>query len=324
MRPRYLQALVAGSLGVAAVIWDVAGSGQYDGLSLLIGSAALPIAVLLAVSGRLEANPPIGSLLGGATIGPLVAVLSHFFVFGFAYAFFLGFADAATVILENLRVDPAFVELASSPWTLLVFFEFVLVAPFTEEVGKALGASFGHPMTRQTAFFAGVAAGVGFAIVENLVYAGGGLFFGPAWGAIAGARMLGAAIHPLASGLVVMGWWEWRHGRDFGLLLRRFLSGVGVHAVWNGSIVVLGVVGEVYGIDQLRGLGTLAITYAASLGVIAMAILWRLANSVASGDERSTFDGTNPISIGAWVVAAASLLVPVALLFLAYPEFVGG
>jgi RsiW-degrading membrane proteinase PrsW (M82 family) len=324
MKPRYRQALVALFVGVAAVIWGVVGAPPSSALALFAGSAAFPIAVLLAVSGRLGADPPMGSLIGGGMIGPLVAVLSHFFVFGFAYVFFLGFAQAATAILGTLRIDPALVDLAGSPWMLLLFFEMVLVAPFTEEIGKAAGAWVQRPTKRTSAFMAGVAAGVGFAIVENVVYATGGLLFGPSWVAITSARMVGAAIHPLASGLVVMGWWEWRHGRDLGLLARRFLSGVGVHALWNGSIVVVGIVGEAYGVDRLLGFGTLAIVYSAALGVVAVAALWRVSVSVAAGDERlAQFDGKDGVTIGSWVVIAASLLVPVALLFLAYPDFVG-
>jgi RsiW-degrading membrane proteinase PrsW (M82 family) len=323
MRPRYWQALVVAGVGVVAIIWGVVGTSPGVAPALFVGSGAFPLAILLAVSGRLDVDPPMGSLIGGGTIGPLVAVFSHFFVFGFAYFFFLGFAEAATSLLETMRLDPELVELAGSPWMLLLFFEMVLVAPFTEEIGKAAGAWVQRPTDRQSAFMAGVAAGVGFAIVENVLYATGGLLFGPSWEAITTARMLGAAIHPLASGLVVMGWWEWRQGRNLGLLARRFLSGVGVHAVWNGSIVVLGIVGETYGVDRLLGFGTVAVAYSAALGVVAVAALWRLSTSVAAGDEQTSFDGTDPITIGAWVVVAASLLVPVALLFLAYPDFVG-
>jgi RsiW-degrading membrane proteinase PrsW (M82 family) len=325
MKPRYRQALVVLFVGVVAIIWGLVGVASSAGLALFVGSAAFPIAVLLAVSGRLGVDPPMGSLVGGGTIGPLVAVFSHFFVFGFAYFFFLGFAQAATSLLEALRVDPALVELAGSPWMVLLLYEMVMFAPFTEEIGKAAGAWVQRPVGRTDAFMAGVAAGVGFAIVENVLYATGGLLFGPSWEAISATRMVGAAIHPLASGLVVMGFWEWRHGRNVGLLARRFLSGVGVHALWNGSIVVVGIVGQAYGVDQLLGFGTLAVVYSAGLGVLAVAALWRVSASVAAGEERlAVFEGTDAITIGSWMVVAASLLVPVALLFLAYPDFVAG
>ena len=64
----------------------------------------------------------------------------------------------------------------------------------------------------------------------------------------------------------MLGWWEWKQNRDLGVLVRRFLFGVGVHALWNGSIVTMGVVGETYGVDQLLGLGALGVVYTAALG----------------------------------------------------------
>ena len=324
MRPRYWQALIVAAVGTATVVWGVVNPGDLSLLGLFVGAASLPVAVLLAVSGRVSSDVPIGSLAGGATIGPIVAVLSHVFVFGFAYVFFLGFAEEAATLLEAFRIDPALVEVAGSPWTLLLFFELVLVAPLTEEAGKALGAFVERPQTRKAAFMAGVAAGVGFAVVENILYASGGFFLGPDWQAIVAVRMMGAAVHPLASGLVVMGWWEWRHTRDAGLLARRFLMGAGIHALWNGSIVVLGVVGEAYGVDRLLGLGALGVAYAAGLGAVGLAVLWRLSASIADDrDELVPFDGTDARNISGWVVLASSMLIPIALLFIAYPDWVG-
>ncbi len=325
MRPRYWQALTVAALGVGTVVWGIVDPNELSVIALLFGAASLPAAVLLAVSGRLETDMPVGSLVGGATIGPIIAVLSHAFVFGFAYLFFFGFAEEAASMLEVLRIDPALVDVAGSPWTLLLFFEMVLVAPFTEEIGKAVGASVQRPDSRQRAFMAGVAAGVGFAIVENVLYASGGFFFGPEWQAVVAVRMLGAAVHPLASGLVVMGWWEWRQHRDAGLLARRFLAGAGVHALWNGSIVVLAVVGEAYGVDRLLGLGALGVVYAAVLGAVALAVLWRVSVSVADDlEEMVPFDATDARTIGGWAVLTASMLIPMALLFMAYPEWLGG
>ncbi len=325
MSSRYLQALTVAALGVGTVVWGIINPNEFSAVGLLLGAASLPTAVLLAVSGRLKTDVPIGSLVGGGTIGPTIAVLSHALVFGFAYLFFFGFAEEAGSILEALRIDPALVDAVGSPWILLLFFELVLVAPFTEEIGKAVGASVQRPGSRQAAFMAGVAAGVGFAVVENVLYASGGFFLGTEWQAVISVRMLGAAVHPLASGLVVMGWWEWRQHRDAGLLARRFLAGAGVHALWNGSIVVLGVVGEAYGIDRLVGLGALGVVYAAGLGAIAVAMLWRVSTSVADDLEKLVaFDGTEVRTIGGWLVLTASILVPIALLFIAYPVWVNG
>lgn len=324
MRPAYWQSLLAATAGLAALVWGFLDTRTLGALGLFLGSAGLPLAVLFAMSGRTRTPSPLDSLIAGGTLGPITAVLGQSLVFVFAYAFFLGFADAAVSLIETLRIDPTLVDVAGSRWTLLLFFELVLFAPFVEEIGKGVAGWIRRPQTRAEAFMAGVAAGVGFAIVENILYTSGSLFFEGSWVALATARTLGAAVHPLASGLVVLGWWEWRARRDAGLLARRFLMGVGAHALWNGSIVVLGIVGESYGVDELIGFGSLGLIYSAGLGAVAMGVLWRVASLVvADHAELGDFVGTDARTVGAWVVLASSLLIPIALLFLAFPDFVG-
>lgn len=321
MSRRYRQAVVVGAVGVAAVLWAWGDSGT-PAIAVVIGSAAAPLAVLLTVAGRLQVDPPFSAVLGGGSTGVLIGVLGHLIVFGFAYAFFLGFAEAAAQLVEVLRVDPRLISAAGSPWFILLLIQLAVVAPLVEETGKALGASVFRPTDRRTAFLAGVAAGAGFAVVENILYALGGGFLGPSWGAIVTGRMLGAAIHPLASGLVVMGWWEWRQTRDFPLLARRFLAGVGVHGIWNGSIVVVSIVTSVYG--GLEGFALASVAYAGALGVVAAAVLWRMTVMVASDTERLVeFDSADGRVVAAWAVLAATFLVPVAMLLLAFPTLTG-
>lgn len=326
LRARYWQALTVAAVGVAIIIGAATTSGDVSDLALIVGSAAIPIAALLMVSGRLELSPPIASAFGGGTIGVGVALISHAIVLAFAYAFFLGFAEEAAGLLEVLRADPEWTSLLGSPWTILLLIEVVIVAPFTEEIGKALGSRLFQPTSRQTAFLAGVAAGTGFAIVENVAYALGGGFFGGSWEAIVIGRMMGAAVHPLASGLVVMGWWEYRQNRDLGRLVQRFLSGAGVHALWNGALVVLGVSATVFASDASFGDYTLvSLIYTAALGAVAAAALWRTTSSVAEEEPRLlSLDSADGRVIGAWTVLAASFLVPTAMLILAFPDFVGG
>jgi RsiW-degrading membrane proteinase PrsW (M82 family) len=322
MNRRYRMALSVAGIGIAAMVWAISVPGPST-LVLVVGSAAIPVAALLVVAGRLRAVPPLSSLMGGAVVGVLIAVAGHAIVFGFAYAFFLGFAEAAVEAMETLRVDPKFIEVAGSPWTILLFIELALVAPLVEEVGKAVGASVFRPSDRRGAFMTGVAAGTGFAIAENILYALSGGFLGPSWEPILIGRMLGFAVHPLASGLVVMGWWEWRQTRDLGLLAQRFFAGAGVHAIWNGSIVLLSVVATAY--EVVDGFALASLAYAAALGAVVAAALWRLADSVAAEDEAPVvFDSANGRVVAGWTVLAASFLLPVAMLILAFPAFVAG
>ena len=142
-------------------------------------------------------------------------------------------------MLDSLRIDPRLTDILSSPWVLLLLVDLAVVAPLTEETGKALGAGLARPAARRDAFVSGVAAGAGFAIVENILYASVAATVGGPWPAVVVARAMGAAVHPLASGLVVMGWWDARHGGGGPAMAKGFFAGAGVHAAWNASMVAL-------------------------------------------------------------------------------------
>ena len=324
MTSRNWQALIALAIGIALSVQIVVVGALTGPLTMLMAAAAAPLAVLLWVSGRLQADVPARAAIGGATIGVVVAVIGHAIVFAIAYALFLGFADAAVPLLDTLRIDPRLTAAAGSPWTILFFVELAVVAPLTEEVGKALGARLFNPTSRKTAFLAGVAAGTGFAIVENVLYASGGVFLGTPWEPIVLLRMVGAAVHPLATGLVVLGWYEWRQRHDVARLASRFLLGAGVHALWNGSMVVLVIVSESLAVGGADALTWTSIVYLAGLGAAVAGALWRVTSLVA-GDRppEPILDLAGGRWLGAWLVLTASFVVPVALLMIAFPEFGG-
>lgn len=80
-----------------------------------------------------------------------------------------------------------------------------------------------------------------------------------------------------------------------------------------------------YGVDELIGFGFLGLVYSASLGVVAMGVLWRVASVVvADHTTLRDFIGSDATTVGAWMVLGSTLLIPVAVPFLAYPRFVGG
>ncbi|MDH3307597.1 MAG: PrsW family glutamic-type intramembrane protease [Acidimicrobiia bacterium] len=233
--------------------------------------------------------------------------------------FFYGFAETAVDLLDTLGVDGGFTSILGSPWTIFLMIELAVVAPLTEETGKALGARFAKPTSRQTAFMAGVAAGVGFAIAENISYGLGSSWFGISWEAMVTVRMAGSAVHPLASGLVVMGWWEYRQNGDFSLLVNRFLAGVGVHALWNGSLVALGAVTAAFSADPDASYELISLAHTSLLGIAAAAILWRMTSALADDEERliSLRSGEGRVIAG-WTILAASFLVPSAMLMLVF------
>lgn len=323
MKPEFSFAIVAAAVAVgsaAAGVW----LGFGPGIVLIVTAAvAGPVAVLAAIKGRLDEPIPPGAVIGGGTVGPVVALASHAAVAAFVYAFVLGFADTFTGLLDRFRADPELVDVLSSPWLLVAMISVAAVAPLTEEAGKALGAALSRPATRRQAFMAGAAAGVGFAAVENLLYVGFGAAFGGSWPVIALGRLLGVAVHPLASGLVMLGWWEWRNDRKVMSLLRGYLAGVGVHALWNGSIVVLAAVETAYGLSgSVIGSSRVGLAYLAAFGAVGAVGLWQLTESVA--DERRVRGSAKEAGVLAgWVIATATILIPVTIMIIAFPDFYG-
>jgi hypothetical protein len=214
----------------------------------------------------------------------------------------------------------------TSPWLILLLVDVSIAAPLIEELGKAFGARLGsiaNPLrTRQDALVAGTAAGAGFAVVENLLYASLAAAFGGPWPAVLVARSLGAAVHPLATGFVMLGWWDARERRDDRARARGYLSGVGVHTLWNSATVALFVVGQAGGSPRAAAAGTLAVVGA--LGVAFGAWLWHVVGDVASGiDPSSAIRASDARAIAAWILVTAGALVPVAFVVLAFPSFRG-
>ena len=151
--------------------------------------------------------------------------------------------------------------------------------------------------------------------------------FGGPWPAIALSRSMGAPVHPLACGLVMVGWWEWRSDRRPATLLRGYLSGVGIHALWNGSLVVIGVVESVLSLggSVAGALGPLALTYAPALGVALCGVLGLAVVGIAEDRPAIRAPGLRDgRMLAGWTVISATLLVPVAVLVLAFPAFYRG
>lgn len=315
----YWWAMGVALLGLGMATWPFLSAQDGSVLGLYVGGASLPVALLLAVSARMGRRPSTIAAVGGACIGVLVALLGHGLVAALAWFAFAGLADAAVDVLEVLRVDPTLTAVAGSPWTLVLLIDLVVVAPLTEEVGKGVGGALSGPVDRRTAFLAGVTAGTGFAIVENIVYAT--IYFYGVGEQVVLVRMLGVAVHPLASGLVVLGWWEYQQHRDLGLLSRRFMTGAGVHALWNGSIVVLIVAEEAYRLDASEVFSAVPLAYSAAIGAAATAAIWWVASRLARDDRVATrIRLTDARVVAAWALTAASAIVPVAVLLLAYRE----
>lgn len=312
-------AIATALMATGAIMWGVADPGV--SAPLMIIGALLPAAIALAVWGSVGGRVPGAAAMGGAVVGALAAVASHALVLAFAYVFFLGFAERAVDVLHAIRVDPQITDILNSPWTLLVMVELVVVAPLTEEFGKGLGARLANPASRRQAFMFGVAAGAGFAVIENILYASGAAWFGEPWTALLVGRALGVAVHPLATGLVVLGWWQWRNNAGPGSPIRLIVAGVGVHAMWNGSLVALSVADGAYQLSETSAAASaVALAYSAVFGAAVTAWLWRMTVTIRSGDETVLpTDLTTSRGVGSWLILGAAVLVPVAVLVLTFP-----
>jgi RsiW-degrading membrane proteinase PrsW (M82 family) len=178
----------------------------------------------------------LGGLLTGSLLSTTLAVLLSGLVALLAYVLIMPLRELTAALLAS----PSLERLFYSPALALGLIQFAVVAPLVEELTKPLAAIWLARRLRGPgeAFLIGMAGGVGFAIVENMLYEGAGERL---WAGIVLLRGLGGALHPLNAGLVAMGWYAARNGEPGGIrrLLGYYGLAVGLHAFWNGGLTVL-------------------------------------------------------------------------------------
>jgi RsiW-degrading membrane proteinase PrsW (M82 family) len=121
----------------------------------------------------------------------------------------------------------------------LIFLVVAIIGPFVEETVKPLGVAFyiGRMRNAAEAFTLGMAAGIGFAMVETVGYIGSGY---QDWLAVALERTAAGLLHGFGAGMVALGWYYLTHAQDrpkrkaFGC----WAYAVFQHLVWNGTAVL--------------------------------------------------------------------------------------
>jgi RsiW-degrading membrane proteinase PrsW (M82 family) len=121
----------------------------------------------------------------------------------------------------------------------LIFLVVAIIGPFVEETVKPLGVAFyiGRVRNAAEAFTLGMAAGIGFAMVETVGYIGSGY---QDWLAVALERTAAGLLHGFGAGMVALGWYYLTHAQDrpkrkaFGC----WAYAVFQHLVWNGTAVL--------------------------------------------------------------------------------------
>lgn len=168
-----------------------------------------------------------------------------------------------------------------------------LIAPLSEELLKFLGVVIvmgrRATVTAYSAFMAGVAAGLGFAVVEALGYA---LIAPENWPQVMLVRAPVVVIHVAATSIVALGWYQQRMRGGWPLL---WYYGVAVllHAGWNGMFVALLLTGA--GIEDTANpdvASALAlVTLVSGMGALWIgSVIWIVANArrLARGVEDIT------------------------------------
>ncbi len=323
-------------------LWQVQGISALLGPWFVITAAALPplAALVWAADGRtgwLTVRRVGVAFSAAATASVLLAILLEILAPYTIVWLMLDLGEPVIDALEGLVDMLAGGQVAhalTSPGFMLALIELAVVAPLVEEFAKSLvvlpllAGMEARPTSRRDVFLLGAVAGAGFAAVENILYA---LFGGRYWGGILLVRALGAAVHPLGTGLMALAWHTILGKRNrvpsekpvfwIGLVA----LAVGQHALWNGGLVLwMALSGAAFFGPQPQEVGVMGVSVAVGmLALIALegVALWvgmrTLSRRLGSGFEP---DAALPVGrpsperlVALWAVFCLVVLLPVGL-----------
>ncbi len=221
----------------------------------------------------------------------------------------------------------------TDPFFLLMMVQYAVLTPLIEEFAKSVVVlPLIRRVSRREAFLLGAAAGTGFAVLEDLVYA---LDAGSGWSGSLAVRALGAAVHPLCTGMAALAWHallqpdpesadratRWR------LWARLFGMALAAHGIWNGSILLWSALSgtPLFGVVQhTRVIGTgIAVGLLALLGVEGAAAAWgvrtmsrRLQGAEVAARRWALPEMPEERAIALWAVVCLIVLLPLGLALL--------
>lgn len=276
------------AIGAGVVIWhaEPTPGDTFVALPLVLLAGVLPALTILAYGGRLLGFPSTWrhmalSLIHGATLAIALASLLEL-LGGFLIALiFQAFGLDGSFALGDLNTSPN-----NPAQAIILLLILSVVAPVVEEGVKPLGAILVMTRLRSAgeAFFLGLAAGVGFDMVETVGYFGMGQ---ADWVAIAIERIGAGLLHGLGAGMAALGWYYLLRGKG---VSHRWLRGFGgiayavlQHAIFNGSNLLgllPGPIGNfmnlplyLYRLPLGRGVGLFFGLYLIILGVLTVVAL---------------------------------------------------
>jgi RsiW-degrading membrane proteinase PrsW (M82 family) len=321
--------VVFGAISAGVVAWVIAGSPPPSVSAVFVAAASAVVAMLALACARTGVAVRWRTLLTGAAVG-YVAALGLFLLMVLPIAMA---SPAVEDFLQSYVTNPGSLLEFDSRSVVMFLVMTAVFAPLSEEPAKALAGSFARPPDRGRAFLAGATAGAGFAILEHAFYAAGVQTYVDAWKEVLVLRTVGSALHPLASALVLMGFWEWRNGGGLRSVALGLVAGLGLHALWNETVVVSGVVqAGAEGGDIPGFLGPVVLGYSAVLGVALMVAMFLISGAVGSRNDGASVgvpaSGRSPMPVaaaapraaGAWILLSVALVVPAVVMMLVYPS----
>jgi len=335
---RFATATVFGALTVAATVMTLVMTDP-DLRILIVVAVGAPLTVFSLVRALAdptrEGRSPWLSMVLGATVIPAIVLLVNGVFVAIGYNLVAPVVGPVRELWEQLRADPDLFAALTSGWALAMIIELAVVAPLAEETTKPLAALVRRPRTARDAFLFGAAAGTGFAMIEDVLYASG-WFFGSlsGWLPVAVLRMLGAGLHAFGAGLVAWGFFQLRN-REPGRW-RRFWVAYWValtgHGLWNGSVAVAVALAAARETGGLRARydayawGVTLMVLLAMLGVIITGALLLAANRIGRGESPLRViplqDAGTPQGVAAWALVSSAFLIPATILILVYPNMV--
>lgn len=234
---------LAGGAVAAILVGQVLLAGRnasFFWLFFLMAAALPPLAALALANQRLGPvttwRRTAAGIVSGSVLSTHIAILLGGSVSILVYSLVQPLRDIVAHAVASSNLERMFY----SPTFMILIVEVAIVAPVVEELTKPLAVMV---LARRLqgpaeAFLVGMAGGVGFAILENMLYEAAGA---GAWASIATLRGVGGALHPLNAGLVALGWYGVRNGLPgaWRRLVGFYGVAVGIHALWNGGLVVL-------------------------------------------------------------------------------------
>ncbi len=212
-----------------------------------------------------------------------------------------------------------------SPMLIFFFIYIAFQAPIPEELAKALGPALmgTRIQNERQAFAVGLAAGAGFAILENMLYQGVyAQWSGWSWGGITLLRGIGSVTHALWTAIISLALFRARKREKdwFSQLARAYLLSVGLHTLWNGGFDAL-----VYltGLDYYEGYGPslsvyglyIEIILVVYLGILSAGLWWLLRRYVSALGKGTEVDLAPTLvsqrALAGWALACVLVIIPI-------------